>query len=130
MNDHREKNNALAALSLCVLCRAALESPRPVQEKTSLPQAEKGSNRSSSRARPIVIPLKSRRKTSFARSAFDSPVGKLAAYLSSSDDDGQKHPAIIWITGGDCNSIGDVWSPAPAGATIRRPARSAKPASS
>ena len=43
---------------------------------------------------------------------FDSPVGKLAAYLSSSDDDGEKHPAIVWITGGDCNSIGDVWSPA------------------
>ncbi|MBC7784854.1 MAG: prolyl oligopeptidase family serine peptidase [Burkholderiales bacterium] len=26
--------------------------------------------------------------------------------------DGKKHPAIIWITGGDCNSIGDVWSEA------------------
>ena len=25
--------------------------------------------------------------------------------------DGLKHPAIVWITGGDNNSIGDVWSP-------------------
>jgi dipeptidyl aminopeptidase/acylaminoacyl peptidase len=42
----------------------------------------------------------------------DSPAGKLAAYLTTKADDGQKHPAIIWITGGDCNSIGDVWKPA------------------
>jgi acetyl esterase/lipase len=33
----------------------------------------------------------------------------LAAYLTPDPKDGKKHPAIIWITGGDCNSIGDVW---------------------
>ena len=37
----------------------------------------------------------------------------MAAYLSPDPGDSKKHPAIIWITGGDCNSIGDVWSPAP-----------------
>lgn len=42
---------------------------------------------------------------------YSSPVGKLAAYLTPNPNDGKKHPAIIWITGGDCNSIGDVWSP-------------------
>ena len=36
--------------------------------------------------------------------------GPLAAYLSDDPHDGQRHPAIVWITGGDCNSIGDVWS--------------------
>jgi dipeptidyl aminopeptidase/acylaminoacyl peptidase len=36
---------------------------------------------------------------------FDSPVGKLVAYLTPDPKDGKKHPAIIWITGGDCNSI-------------------------
>jgi dienelactone hydrolase len=45
---------------------------------------------------------------------YESPVGKLPAYLSPDPKDGKKHPVIIWITGGDCNSIGDVWSPAPA----------------
>lgn len=45
---------------------------------------------------------------------YDSPVGKLAAYLTPDPKDGKKRPAIVWITGGDCNSIGDVWSPAPA----------------
>jgi pimeloyl-ACP methyl ester carboxylesterase len=43
--------------------------------------------------------------------SYPSSVGELAAYLSNDPRDGKKHPAIIWITGGDCNSIGDVWSP-------------------
>jgi dipeptidyl aminopeptidase/acylaminoacyl peptidase len=42
---------------------------------------------------------------------YASPVGQLAAYVTADPGDGQKHPAIVWITGGDCNSIGDVWSP-------------------
>ncbi len=41
---------------------------------------------------------------------FPSAVGELAAYLSPDPRDQVKHPAIVWITGGDCNSIGDVWS--------------------
>ena len=45
---------------------------------------------------------------------YDSAVGKLAAYLTPDPKDGKQHPAIIWITGGDCNSIGDVWQDAPA----------------
>jgi alpha/beta superfamily hydrolase len=44
--------------------------------------------------------------------SYESPVGKLAAYVSPDPGDGAKHPAIIWITGGECNTIGDVWSPA------------------
>ena len=36
---------------------------------------------------------------------YDSSAGKLAAYLTPEPKDGKKHPAIIWITGGDCNSI-------------------------
>jgi hypothetical protein len=45
--------------------------------------------------------------------SYDAPPGKLAAYLTPKPPDGQKHPAIIWITGGDCNSIGEAWKPAP-----------------
>ena len=44
---------------------------------------------------------------------YPSQVGKLQAYLSPDPGDGQRHPAIVWLTGGDCNSIGDVWSPNP-----------------
>lgn len=49
--------------------------------------------------------------TDFDLKQYKSPVGNLAAYLTKDPGDGRKHPAIIWITGGDCNSIGDVWSP-------------------
>lgn len=44
---------------------------------------------------------------------YESPVGSLAAYLTPDPQDGKKHPAIVWITGGDCNSIGEVWDEAP-----------------
>ena len=45
--------------------------------------------------------------------SYPSEVGPLAAYVTPDPADGQKHPAIVWITGGDNNSIGDVWSPQP-----------------
>lgn len=46
---------------------------------------------------------------------FDATPGKLSAYLSPDPKDGKKHPAIIWITGGDCNSIDDgCWKEQPA----------------
>jgi alpha/beta superfamily hydrolase len=43
---------------------------------------------------------------------YRSAVGSLPAYLTPDPKDGKKHPAIIWITGGDCNSIGEMWLPA------------------
>lgn len=46
--------------------------------------------------------------------SYESPAGKLAAYLSPDPKDGKKHPAIIWITGGDCNSIDEgCWAEGP-----------------
>lgn len=41
---------------------------------------------------------------------YQSPVGQLAAYVTTDPGDGNKHPAIVWISGGDNNTIGDVWS--------------------
>jgi acetyl esterase/lipase len=49
----------------------------------------------------------------FSMVKYPSVSGKLAAYLTPDPGDHKKHPAIVWITGGDCNSIGDVWSAAP-----------------
>jgi dienelactone hydrolase len=43
---------------------------------------------------------------------YESPVGPLPAYLTPDPRDGKQHPAIVWITGGDCNTIGEVWQPA------------------
>lgn len=45
---------------------------------------------------------------------YAGPLGDMTAYVTPDPKDGARHPAIIWITGGDSASIGDVWSPAPA----------------
>jgi alpha/beta superfamily hydrolase/ribosomal protein S27E len=38
---------------------------------------------------------------------YDAPSGQLAAYLTTILPDGKKRPAVIWISGGDFNSIDD-----------------------
>jgi pimeloyl-ACP methyl ester carboxylesterase len=85
-----------------------------VQETVSLREARAG-------FKPKPVPPSGEREpvpdpppAIFRKITYDSPAGKLAAYISEVPDDGQKCPAIIWITGGDCNSVGDVWSPMPA----------------
>lgn len=45
--------------------------------------------------------------------AYASPVGPLGAYITPNPGDGTRHPAIIWMTGGETNTVGDVWSPSP-----------------
>jgi dipeptidyl aminopeptidase/acylaminoacyl peptidase len=110
LQDITVRKTTLTALSLVVMAGCFAE-PVPVQETAPLPKAREGFkskliSRSTDRD-PVEIPP----ENIFHKVTFDSPAGKLAAYLSTTVDDGQKHPAIIWITGGDCNSIGDVWSP-------------------
>ena len=61
-------------------------------------------------------------KNEFQLIRYRTSVGPLAAYVTKDPGDRKKHPAIVWITGGDCNSIGDVWSPRP-----RRNDQSASP---
>ena len=47
----------------------------------------------------------------FVRSDYSSGnLGSLAAWVSPDPGDGQKHPAIIWLTGGDTNSLDDFWT--------------------
>lgn len=48
-------------------------------------------------------------KSVFRKVMYSAPAGSLGAYVSPDPADGTKHPAIIWLTGGDSNSVGDVW---------------------
>jgi acetyl esterase/lipase len=50
-------------------------------------------------------------KDAFLKVVYASRAGILGAYLTPNPRDGAKHPAIVWITGGDCNTIDDVWTP-------------------
>jgi acetyl esterase/lipase len=49
----------------------------------------------------------------FVRSDYDGAQGRMAAFVTPDPRDGQKHAAVIWLTGGDTNSLDDFWSPQP-----------------
>jgi len=66
--------------------------------------------RRESAQRPVAQPP----ATLFRTVQYRSPAGELAAYLTPDPMDGARHPAILWITGGDCNTIDEVWTAAPA----------------
>src|SRR5262245_37132918 len=81
----------------------------PTDNSGSLAEARKGFATKLARKTKANEPLDEPPPKVFRKAQFDSAVGKLAAYLSPDPKDGKKHPAIVWITGGDCNTIGDVW---------------------
>jgi dipeptidyl aminopeptidase/acylaminoacyl peptidase len=56
-------------------------------------------------------PLETAPAQIFRNIKYPTANGDLAAYLSPDPRNGKKNPAIIWITGGDCNSISDSWVP-------------------
>jgi dipeptidyl aminopeptidase/acylaminoacyl peptidase len=41
---------------------------------------------------------------------YPAPPGELAAYLTPPPKGSAKHPAIVWISGGDSAALGDVWT--------------------
>jgi alpha/beta superfamily hydrolase len=106
------KKVSLAAILLVTLA-GCLGEPTPVQEKISLVQARAGFKTKLAPRGLDRDPLPDPPKSLFRKVTFDSPVGKLEGYLGQTAPGEAKHPAIIWITGGDCNSIDDVWSDSP-----------------
>jgi acetyl esterase/lipase len=92
-----------------LLAQASRES-KAAAPAVSLPQARKG-------FKTQLIPQKREREAApepppelFRKVRYKAKPGELAAYLSPDPKDGKKHPAIVWITGGDCNSIDSaVW---------------------
>jgi dipeptidyl aminopeptidase/acylaminoacyl peptidase len=92
---------------LAALVGCGLQEP---PETSSLPDARKGFQTKLTAPPAGQEPVAEPPPQVFRLVQYDSSVGKLAAYLTPDPGDDQRHPAIIWITGGDCNTIGDVWS--------------------
>src|SRR5579872_6074163 len=86
--------------------------PSPTAEGPTLVEARKDFKTKIVRHDKNKEPLPQPPKKLFQLVRYDAPPGKLAAYLTPDPNDGKKHPAIIWITGGDCNSIGECWEEA------------------
>jgi acetyl esterase/lipase len=77
----------------------------PADKAVSLPEARQGFRTKLPPGKADRTPVPAPPPALFRRIRYDSPAGKLAAYLTPDPRDGKKHPAVIWITGGDCNSI-------------------------
>ena len=86
---------------------------RPAPPALSLIDARRGFSTVLQPSKVVPEPVELAPASIFRTIKYPAPQGNLAAYLSPNPRDGKKHPAIIWITGGDCNSIGNVWSPMP-----------------
>lgn len=112
------RQTSLLVLLVLLGCQRKESSPTPPpntggprDQSQSLADARKGFTTKLARKYRAGEPVAEPPARVFRTVRYDSPVGPLAAYLSPDPKDGKKHPAIIWITGGDCNTIGDVWSP-------------------
>jgi len=92
---------------------AALGCGSSVDTSKSLLDARKGhETQLSARQRSGVAPDRPPSGV-FQLTTYPAQQGELSCYITPDPGDGKKHPAIIWITGGECNTIGDVWSPQP-----------------
>lgn len=106
--------HALALMPLLLAGCGRTDSVSGPPEKLSLAQARQAFRSTLVRAESTKQPLPTPPAKLFRLVRYDAPVGKLGAYVSPDPGDGKKHPAIIWITGGDCNSIDDgCWKEGP-----------------
>jgi len=109
---------ALVALFVAFGCNRPGGNPTPApapvapqpgvpneQPAGTLADARKGFVTKLARQESANMPFEKPPAKIFRLVNFDSPAGKLGAYLSPAPKDGKKYPIIVWITGGDCNSI-------------------------
>jgi hypothetical protein len=90
---------------------AARSKPGP---KVSLAEARRGFQTKLVRKEAAKEPVPQPSDRLFRVVRYESPAGKLAAYLSPDLQDGKKHPAVIWVFGGFDNGIGETaWEDAP-----------------
>jgi len=108
-------NLIILGLLLLPACdRRGSHLPNAQDKAISLTEARRGFETTLGRSEYGQEPVAEPPPQTFQVVHYDSPAGRFPAYLMLDPKDGKKHPALIWITGGDCNTIGDVWSEAPA----------------
>ena len=88
-----------------------LDSGRRIKVDRSL-AAEREGFASEVSVPPTDLPMPQPPPELFRRHDYDSARG-LAAFVTPDPGDRAKHPAILWITGGDCNSLSDFWVDGP-----------------
>ncbi len=107
----------VSIVSGCAEPAGKIASPAPATSSGSggeptLAEARRGFATKIVHRDPAGDPLPEPPPQLFQRVTYRSAVGQLGAYVSPPPGDGKKHPAIIWITGGDYNTIdGGIWQP-------------------
>lgn len=76
-------------------------------QAVSLVEARRGFQTTLIRNESVGLPVAQPPPELFQIVRYDAPAGKLAAYLTPDPMDGKRRPAVIWIAGGDCNTIGE-----------------------
>ncbi|RYG63259.1 peptidase [bacterium] len=104
----------IAALLLLALSGCSTPEAGFKPEDATLPQARYGFKTKLDAPSAKGEPAEAAPPAVFTTAFYPAAAGKLKAFVTPNPKDGKKHPAIVWITGGDSNSIGDLWSPAPA----------------
>lgn len=133
-NDAMEKGYAIHPIHQCIekasyqaaeAQRVASESARDErieQERSevaasggnALVQARHGFRTQVSDPAPPSGPLPQPPPHWFVRSDYVNPQNyTLLGYISPDPADGGRHPAILWLGGGDANSLGDFWTAGP-----------------
>lgn len=88
---------------------AAAESP---PARPTLAEARRGFSTTVQGEQPEAEPVPVPPENVFRRVKYPAGPREFWAYVTPDPADGRKHPAIVWLTGGDTNSIGPVWWPA------------------
>jgi acetyl esterase/lipase len=108
-----KKQLSFTLLGIMVLAGCGRNDGQP-HEGVSLTEARQGFSTKLTPRASVKEPAPQPPPHLFRTVRYDSPAGKLAAYLTPSPNDAKRHPAIIWITGGDCNSIDEgCWKEGP-----------------
>ncbi len=98
----------------------AVDAPAQVQPPTIPPggrlyEAREGFVTTPSGADPDADrPVTPPEGSGFSLVAYPAEPGRFHAYLTDDPGDGERHPAIVWITGGDVSTVGPVWIEDPA----------------
>jgi acetyl esterase/lipase len=118
----------LAAIVLATLVRGrdsrddgapAVEAPPPRAERVpatvvSLAEARRDFRTTISHRPAGSPPLPDPPPELFVRSDYvGASGGTLPAFVTPAPGDGRRRPAIIWLTGGETNSLDDFWTPGP-----------------
>jgi hypothetical protein len=94
--------------------QALAQSGQTAAKTISLAEARRGIHPALSRKIKDGEPASQPPEGVFNLIKYSSNIGEMAAYVSPSPSDGERHPAIIWLFGGFSNGIGEIaWEELP-----------------